>query len=124
MPIMAGIGRNNPKSGRRKGTPNKNKTPKVAEIAERLGINPFEILLLFAAGDWQRLGYASPTRTQYSKSGEPYEVDVIEPGQRIAAAASACPYLFPKLQAIQLHTTGADTEDPCPDMTDEELDEA
>ena len=70
--------------GRKKGTPNKGSAP-CSEKAHELGIEPFTVLLLFAAGDWQKLGYAAP----------------IDPAIRCKAAAEACHYLYPKRKAIE-----------------------
>jgi hypothetical protein len=97
-----------PKSGGRvKGTPNKS-TAELQALADKLGVNPFEILLRFAANDWKSLGYDERTRTVFSKTGEAVELDVIEPSERIQAAKSACEYLFPKRKAVEF--TGANGE--------------
>ncbi len=74
--------------------------PKAEETAKRLGVDPFEILLLFASNDWKALGYNSATREVATKGGGFVEVDTIQPIERIAAAKSACPYLLPTKQAI------------------------
>lgn len=86
--------------GRVAGTANK-KTIEVQEIAKNLGVNPFEILLYFAKGDWKKLGYASNTTTRYSVAGEPYEEDIISPELRSSSASKACEYLYPKRKAIE-----------------------
>lgn len=85
--------------GRKKGTPNKSSIP-LAEKTIVLDVNPFEILLLFAKGDWESLGYQSATKVLYSKSGDPYEMDIITPDHRLKAASEAAQYLYPKLKAI------------------------
>lgn len=97
--------------GRTKGAINKRTKfgPKAHETAERLGIDPFEILLRFAANDWENLGYVSRTRRMLSKSGEVVEIDNIEPSDRIQAAKSASEYLFPKRKSVEL--TGKDGQD-------------
>lgn len=117
---MAGHGRRDGKSGRKKGSPNKKSLPLAAK-AQELGVDPFEILLLFAAGDWDKLGYASETFTIYSKdfSNEEY---TIQPSVRAKAAAEACQYLHPKRKAIEIRE-GKDLTDPCEEYSDEELDE-
>lgn len=86
-------------SGSRKGVPNK-RTQEAQEIAERLGIDPFQILLNFAVGDWKALGYKSPTSTRFV--GETMiEEDVISPDLRASSAKAACEYLYPKRKAIE-----------------------
>lgn len=89
-----------PGAGRKKGTPNKDKQT-LRDKARQLGVDPFEILLLFASGDWERLGYEEKTRTQFSKDGASYEVDQISPELRKSSAADACSYIHPKLKAIE-----------------------
>lgn len=85
--------------GRKKGTPNK-LTQDLHQIAEELGVNPFEILLRFAKGDYEALNL--PECTSF---GAP----TIPPELRQKAAKDACEYLFPKRKAIE-HTgaNGAD----------------
>lgn len=107
--------------GRRKGTPNKKAIP-LAEKAQALGIDPFEILLHFAAGDWKTLGYESETVIKYSKDFQNEEY-TIQPAVRAKAAAEACQYLHPKRKAIEVKDTRDLSEDPCEEYTDEELDE-
>jgi hypothetical protein len=48
-----------PGSGRKKGSKNKNSVP-CRDLADHLGINPFEVLLLFAAGQYGALGIKKP----------------------------------------------------------------
>ena len=93
--------------GRKKGTPNKSIDP-LKERAEKLKIDPFEILLLFANGDWESLGYPAAT---FVKEGSTFvnEELYIKPETRARAAAEACQYLHPKLKAIE--HTGKDGSD-------------
>lgn len=87
-----------PKTGGRKpGTPNKDKTV-LREKAKALGIDPFETLLYFAAGDELKLGYKD--KAMRNKDGE-LEVISISPELRKAAARDACKYLYPELRAIE-----------------------
>jgi hypothetical protein len=86
--------------GRQKGTPNK-KTQEANELAQKLGVDPFAILLHFSAGNWKALGYKSQTEVRYSQAGEPYEVLVIQPDMRISAAKEAVKYIRPQLKAIE-----------------------
>lgn len=89
--------------GRKKGCPNK-KTQELRECAERLGVNPFEVLLLFAEGNWKALGYNR---------------SVIAPPVRARAAAEACQYLHPKRKAIE-HS--GEIKSPESELSDLELD--
>lgn len=86
--------------GRQKGTPNKDSL-KAEEIAERLGVDPFEVLLLAAAGDWKSLGYDSGEVTKVTKFGVVIE-DRISIETRVTAAAHATQYLLPKRKAIEV----------------------
>jgi len=88
--------------GRPKGSKNKDKSH-VESVAERLGVDPFEILLLFAGNKWKELGYESETVTKYGQAGVVNEEFVIEPTTRSKAAAEACQYLYPKKKAVD-HT--------------------
>ena len=89
---MSGVprGYKTPGSGKKKGTPNK-ASLRVAEKAALLGIDPATVLLFFAAGRWQELGYTQ---------------DVITPEMRIKAAGDVMKYIAPMLKAIE--HTGAD----------------
>lgn len=101
---MAGKGGFVPGSGRKKGTPNK-KTVEAQHIAERVGVDPFELLLLFAKNDWKKLGYPRSTITKYSAGGDAYEEDVISPELRQNSAGKAVEYLYPRRKAIEQSIT-------------------
>ncbi len=88
--------------GRKKGVPNKAVIP-LREKAEKLGLDPFQMLLHFANANWEALGYSSPTETKYTARGEAYEVPLITPEHRLRALTELCQYLYPKLKAIE-HT--------------------
>jgi hypothetical protein len=88
--------------GRTKGTANK-PTLQLAEKAKELGCDPFEILCLFALGDWKRLGYKDEYTFAPTQKGEVVEKLVISPDIRQKAASDACGYLYPKRKAIE-HT--------------------
>jgi hypothetical protein len=92
------------RGGRTKGTPNK-KTRILQELAEDLKVDPFEILLRLASGDWAGLGYDSATTLKYS-NGVGYEVDRISVETRLSAASEACQYLYPKRKAIDVTSGG------------------
>ena len=96
------------RGGRKKNTPNK-RTQTLIERAEKLGIDPFEILLHFAEGDWEALGYKSETKLISAGMGQTLYVDTIAVEDRIQAAKEVCQYLYPKRKAIE--HTGKDGED-------------
>lgn len=109
--------------GRAKGTPNK-PSQTLIDKAKELDCDPFEILILFAKGDWKALGYDSRTVTKYTKNGQSYEVDTVTAEQRLNGAAQACQYLHPKRKALEgnIEVIG-DFERPLKDLSDDELDE-
>lgn len=93
--------------GRAKGTPNAGTLPLEAK-AKELGIDPFEVLLHFAKGDWRALGYAQEQApSSYSEHGTVYKY-TIDPAVRSKAAQEACHYLYSKRQAISVDVN----EDP------------
>jgi hypothetical protein len=95
-------------AGRKKGTPNK-KTQDLMAKCQELDVDPFEILLRFAKGDWDGLGYESSVRVAgVSKDGEPFYEDTIPPDLRAKCAKDACEYIHPKRKAIE-HSGAVDT---------------
>lgn len=89
--------------GRKKGTPNK-RTQTLFQKAQELGVDPFEILLLIAKGDWKALGYDS-SEIQLLSKGIPYFVDRISLQMRQSAASDCCQYMLPKRKAIEMPIT-------------------
>lgn len=87
--------------GRAKGTTNKDKQA-LAERAKALGVDPFQILLLFAAGNWKALGYPEEFDHKSTKDGM-VSVRVISADLRGKCASEACQYIHPKKKAIE-HT--------------------
>lgn len=85
---------------RPKGSPNRVTTDAQAK-AKELGIDPFEVLLLFASDNWEALGYPSASFVKSFKDGSTQEVDRISPELRMAAARDATQYLLPKRQAVE-----------------------
>lgn len=83
----------------RKGSPNKD-TVDAQMLSKALGIDPFEILLHFAAGNWNRLGYKAATVTVHTSEDSSYEKDVISPELRVGAAKEAANYLLPKRKSL------------------------
>lgn len=95
--------------GRKKGTPNKLSTL-ARQKAEELGVDPFEVLLYFTAGDWKSLGYDARTEViGFSATGDEIIDYTIPPELRQRAAKDACEYMFPKLKSIE-HSN--DSENP------------
>lgn len=95
------------KGGRAKGTPNRS-TQELLNKAQEMGVDPFEVLLLFASGDWENLGYKEETYVaSTSESGSTYKYH-IDPAVRAKSAAEACQYLYPKRKAIELSNDGED----------------
>ena len=72
-------------TGRPHGSVNKRRQS-LHDKAEQLGVEPFEILLLMAKGDWKALG----------------EVDGIPVTVRADAAAEACAYLYTKIKPQEI----------------------
>lgn len=72
---------------------------------EALGVDPFEILLHFAKGDWKALGYEQATRTYFTAAGIEAEEEIIKPELRMHAAKEACQYVLPKRKATEMTIT-------------------
>lgn len=89
-----------PGSGRKKGTRNK-KTEDAQALADRLGVDPFAILLHYASRNYEALGIPE-TRTKYTASGMPYEEDSISTELAQKSAKDATPYLRPVLKSVEL----------------------
>lgn len=89
---------NNP-NGRPKGALNKS-TQEAKDIAERLGCKPFEVLCLFAMGDFEKLGYKEYTIKVIGENA----VDelTISPELRQKSARDACKYLHPELKSVEI----------------------
>lgn len=91
----------NSRIGRPSGSPNK-RTTDLLDICERLNCNPFEVLVHFAKGDSEALGYEDKIDPETGKL-VPNE---ISKELRQKSAKDACEYLFPKRKAVE--HTGAD----------------
>lgn len=104
--------------GRQKGVENKKKLSLLNKAIE-LGVDPFEILLRFAAGDWKGLGYKTETIIRYSKDCSNEEF-VILPAVRAKAAAEAAQYLYPKKKSVEF-TENKKKKRPLQNITDEDL---
>lgn len=99
--------------GRPKGMPNKPKEC-VAELCERLGFNPFELLIHIGKSDHKALGYETADITKRAKSGETFVEDRISLDQRLKAAAQLTSHVAPVLKAVEVNAnvvTSASDED-------------
>jgi hypothetical protein len=95
--------------GREKGKPNRS-TLELQEIARKHECDPFEILILFAKGDYKALGYEKERVVSVNfETGEEVKVLTITPELRQKSAKDACEYLHAKRKAIELKPDG-DTE--------------
>lgn len=89
--------------GRPKGSKNIKTSLFEAElIAKDLGINPFEVLLRMAAGDWKGLGYDTEVQVCEKENGATFLRYTITPEMRMNASAQACRYLFSSKQAVDV----------------------
>lgn len=89
--------------GRPKGAKNK-RTLLVEEIAMRFDIDPFEVLMMVAAGDWKGLGYAEKSKTTFTLQGIEVEEDNVPLAQRVQAAKEAAKYLYAQKQSVAIST--------------------
>lgn len=85
---------------RPKGSQNR-KTKELHELADSLGISPFQILLHFANGDWKALGYKKEGVIKANEHCSWLEL-TIPTSVRAKAAGEACEYLYPKRKAVEL----------------------
>ena len=90
-----------PGSGRKKGSKNL-KSFNAEILAHQLGVDPVEILLRFADGDWKGLGYKSQTTIAYTGQGIEYEKYEIEAETRMLAAKEAAKYLYSPKKIIEV----------------------
>ena len=91
-----------PGSGRQKGTPNK-RTEVIEEIAQRLGVVPFEVLCMIVGDKWKELGATPLIKKETDNEGNVIKVIEYSPitvDQRMYAAREACKYLYPQKRAI------------------------
>jgi hypothetical protein len=103
---------------RRKGSRNRNSAPVLAK-AQELGIDPWEILLYFAAGDWKALGYEAEKIQHINQYGVKEEY-TIDPAVRAKCAAEASQYLYPKRRALEIKEE-SERERPLRSLTNEQL---
>lgn len=86
---------------RPKGSVNK-RSDDAKQLSEDLGIDPLEILLYFAKGDWASLGYDGPYKVYTTDEGIEVKVERISSQDRQKAAADACPYIYPRRKAVEV----------------------
>lgn len=110
--------------GRQKGTPNKrNHNQHLIEIAQRLDVNPFEVLCHFAKGDWKALGFESKTTIVYGPGGSESIEENIPIQLRLKAAMEMAQYLYPKKRSIEIKTDLSPEEQMIAQMVRERLEE-
>ncbi len=80
--------------GRPKGS--RNKRNLQLEIMAEKFTDPFELLMMFAAGDWKGLGYDSEVYVMENANGATKIGYTISPEMRLVAAKEACQYLYAK----------------------------
>lgn len=90
-------------AGRPKGCKNK-RTLTVEMIAENFHLDPFEVLMMVAAGDWKGLGFDAPSHTTFAASGIEYEELWIKLSDRVQAAKEAAKYLYSQKKSVELST--------------------
>lgn len=66
------------------------------EIAEKMAMDPLEVLMMFAAGDWQGLGYDNSVYHMEKPDGSIKMGYVIPPELRMNAAKEAAQYIYAK----------------------------
>lgn len=87
--------------GRAKGTVNK-RTQLVEDIAAKFDIDPFEVLMMVAAGDWEGLGFDAASKISYTSAGIEFEEPNIKLTDRVQAAKEASKYLYSQKQSVAL----------------------
>lgn len=72
-------------------------------ICEKHNCDPFEVLIMFAKGDWKGLGYDNEVYHKEGAAGETSLGYVISPELRAQCAKEACQYIQPKLKSVEHH---------------------
>jgi hypothetical protein len=89
--------------GRTKGSRNKRNLV-VEEIAARFDLDPFEVLMMVASGDWKGLGYDAKTKVTFTPQGIEVEEDNVPLPSRVQAAKEASKYLYAQKQSVAIST--------------------
>lgn len=76
----------------------------IEATIERLEIDPFEVLCLFAKGDWESLGYSGETKISFTAAGIEFDEYLIPPELRFSAAKEAAKYVYSQKKAVE-HTS-------------------
>ncbi len=87
--------------GSRKGCKNKH-TFQVEEIAHKFRVEPFEIMMRIASGDWEFFDFPSPTKMTFTPQGIEIEELNIPMELRGKMAEKACRYLYSQKQAVEV----------------------
>lgn len=91
--------------GRPKGARNKD-TLEADALAKKLGIDPFEVLLRMAAGQWEELGYKAEKRIVGMNEYGEWDDYTIPVAVRAKAAERATEFLRPKLKSVDITADG------------------
>lgn len=86
--------------GRPKGAKNK-RNFQVEVIAANFELDPFEVLMMIATGDWKGLGYDGKTKTTFTMNGIEVEEDNVPIRERCNAARECCRYLYTQKHNIK-----------------------
>lgn len=92
--------------GRQAGTQNK-RTLMVKAIADKVQVDPLEVIMRFAAGDWAGLGYKEEHYFYETNSGAIKMEFVITPEMRLSAAKDAATYLYARKKEADIEEEDA-----------------
>ncbi len=86
--------------GRPKGAISK-RTRILEDKLKEFDCDPFDVLLMFAKGDWEALGYDSSVYVKEGDGGSTTIGYTIPPELRMSAAKELCQYLYPKQKSVE-----------------------
>jgi antitoxin component of RelBE/YafQ-DinJ toxin-antitoxin module len=86
-------------AGRKPGTPNR-ATSEAKRLAEEMGVDPFQVLLLFVKGDAEALDLPVHQLADGTEARRAVPLDM-----RLDAAKAAVQYLLPKRKALEVEAT-------------------
>lgn len=90
-------------AGRSKGTPNKDPL-QLEDRAKALGVDVFEVMAHFVAGNWKQLGYDNETYILENASGATKIGYTITPEMRLKAGTELMKYIYTQKKAHE-HST-------------------